>query len=152
MTKGRNSRLSQSSQSERSENVEEYLEALWMSEELATPVARVGWVAKRLHVAPSSVVEMFKKLAEQGLVTYYPYRGVKLRDAGRTIARRVIRNHRLVETLMKTTLNTPLDEDVACGLEHHMTDEFADALCTLLNHPSQCPHGHPVPKGNCCTR
>jgi DtxR family Mn-dependent transcriptional regulator len=87
--------------------VEEYLEALWMSEEQSTPVARVSWVAKRLQVAPPSVVEMYKKLAEQGLVTYYPYRGVKLRDAGRAIARRVIRNHRLVEVLMKTTLATP---------------------------------------------
>jgi DtxR family Mn-dependent transcriptional regulator len=121
-----------------------------MSEELTTPVARVGWVAKRLNVAPSSVVEMFKKLTEQGLVTYYPYRGVNLREPGRTIAQRVIRNHRLVEVLMKTTLNTPLDEDVACGLEHHMTEAFANALCTLLRHPRQCPHGYSIPIGNCC--
>jgi DtxR family Mn-dependent transcriptional regulator len=121
-----------------------------MSEELATPVARVGWVANRLHVAPPSVVEMFKKLAEQGLVTYFPYRGVKLRDTGRMIAQRVIRNHRLVEVLMKTTLATPLDEDVACGLEHHMTEVFANALCTLLGHPRQCPHGHAIPTGSCC--
>jgi DtxR family Mn-dependent transcriptional regulator len=132
--------------------VEEYLETLWMAEEAAKPIAKVSWVANRLHVAPPSVVEMFKKLAEQGLVTYYPYRGVKLREAGRTIAQRVIRNHRLVEVLMKTTLITPLDEDVACGLEHHMTEVFTNALCTLLDHPRLCPHRHPIPPGNCCTR
>lgn len=143
--------MSKPSPGECSENEEEYLEALWVSEEAGKPIAKVGWIAKHLHVAPPSVVEMFKKLEAQGLVTYYPYRGIKLREPGRTIAQRVIRKHRLVEVLMKTTLNTPLDENVACGLEHHMTDEFTNALCTLLGHPRKCPHGHSIPQGSCCT-
>ncbi|MFQ6134544.1 MAG: iron dependent repressor, metal binding and dimerization domain protein, partial [Nitrososphaerales archaeon] len=36
-------------------------------------------------------------------------------------------------------------------IEHHMTEEFADALCTLMKHPRKCPHGNPIPKGRCCT-
>jgi DtxR family Mn-dependent transcriptional regulator len=133
-----------------SESVEEYLEALWISAEEGKPVAKIVWVARRLGVAPPSVVEMFKRLEEQGLVKYSPYRGVGLAEAGRTIARRMVRNHRLVEFLMKQTLNIDADEGIACGVEHHMTEEFTDALCSLLGHPRKCPHGNQIPRGKCC--
>jgi DtxR family Mn-dependent transcriptional regulator len=62
-------------------------------------------------------------------------KGLGLAEAGRTIARRTVRNHRLVEFLMKQTLNIDADEGIACGVEHHMTEEFTDALCSLLGHP-----------------
>jgi Mn-dependent DtxR family transcriptional regulator len=70
-----------------SENVEEYLEALWVSEEEGRPMAKVGWVARRLGVASPSVVEMFKRLEERSLVKYSPYMGVRLAETGRVIAR-----------------------------------------------------------------
>jgi DtxR family Mn-dependent transcriptional regulator len=143
--------LSQQVQFKTSEHVEEYLEALWISGERGQPIAKISWVARQLDVAPPSVVEMYKKLANQDLVTYYPYRGVRLSEKGTLIAQRVVRNHRLVETLMKQTLNINVDENIACGIEHHMTNEFADALCTLLKHPKKCPHGNTIPTGSCCT-
>jgi DtxR family transcriptional regulator, Mn-dependent transcriptional regulator len=31
-----------------------------------------------------------------------------------------------------------------------MKNIFTDALCTLLEHPRKCPHGHSIPKGKCC--
>lgn len=133
-----------------SESAEEYLEALWISEERGKPIAKISWVAKQLNVAPPSVVEMFKKLQERGLVIYHPYNGVRLSESGRIIARHVVRNHRLVEFLMNQTLGMDVDEDIVCGIEHHMTVEFTDALCTLLGHPRKCPHGNPIPKGSCC--
>lgn len=142
--------MSQQIQFKTSEHVEEYLEALWISEERGQPIAKVSWVARKMDVAPPSVVEMYKKLANQNLVKYYPYRGVRLSKMGTIIARRVIRNHRLVETLMKQTLNINVDENIACGIEHHMTNEFTDALCTLLKHPKKCPHGNAIPTGSCC--
>jgi len=94
---------------------------------------------------------MYKKLAEQGFVKYYPYRGVRLAKKGSVIARRVVRNHRLIEVLMKQTLTIDVDENIACGIEHHMTKEFTNALCTLLNHPIKCPHGNTIPAGSCCS-
>lgn len=133
-----------------SESVQEYLEILWLSEEDGHSIAKVSWLAKRLDIAPPSAVEMYKKLEERGFVKYYPYRGIKFLDAGRKIAKRVIRNHRLVELLMKQTLNIDVDERIACGVEHHLTEEFTEALCILLEHPIKCPHGNLIPKGNCC--
>lgn len=135
-----------------SENVEEYLEALWIAEEKGQAITKISWVAKRLEVAPSSVFEMFKKLETQGLVNYYPYTGVQMTDTGRQVARRVARNHRLIEVLMKQTLDIDVDEAVACGIEHHMTEAFTDALCTLLQHPKLCPHENMIPAGRCCNK
>lgn len=127
------------------------MEALWISEEDGISIAKISWVAKRLGVAPPSVVEMFKKLNEQDLVKYHPYRGVRLAELGRVIARRLVRHHRLIEVLMKQTLEIDVDENIACGIEHHMTGEFTRALCTLLKHPRKCPHGNLIPTGNCCS-
>jgi len=138
-------RLSKQASEVISENVEEYLEALWISEEEGKSVTKIDWVAKRLHVKPPSVVEMFKKLAKQDFVKYYPYRGVQLLEAGRMIAQRVIRNHRLIELLMKT-LNIEIDEKLVCGIEHHLDETFAKALFTFLGNPKKCPHGKDIPE------
>jgi DtxR family transcriptional regulator, Mn-dependent transcriptional regulator len=40
---------------------------------------------------------------------------------------------------MKVALKIDIDEEMVCGIEHHMKQIFADALCTLLN-PRQCPY------------
>jgi len=129
-----------------SESVEEYLEALWVSEEEGDSITKIDWVAKRLHIAPPSVVEMFRKLEKQGVVKYYPHKGVQLLESGRVVAKRIVRNHRLVELLMKKTLNIDIDEDNVCGIEHHMNEEFANALSMLLGNPRECPHGKDIPK------
>ncbi|HXG07808.1 MAG TPA: iron dependent repressor, metal binding and dimerization domain protein [Nitrososphaera sp.] len=62
----------------------------------------------------------------------------------------MIRNTRLLEVLMKNALKINIDEEMVCGIEHHMKDIFTDALCTLLKHPRQCPHGREIPPGKCC--
>lgn len=130
--------------------MEEYLEALWISEERGDLLAKIKWIAQRLDVAPPSAVEILKRMESDGYVFYKSRRGVRLTRKGRNIARQIIRNHRLIESLMKVTLDQEVDEGVACGIEHHMTEEFADAICTLLNHPRECPHGDQIPKGKCC--
>ncbi len=134
-----------------SEQIEEYLEAIWLFEERGHNITKISWVAKQLAVAPSSVFEMLKKLEADKLLTYYPYQGVTLTPQGKHMAQRIIRNHRLIEVLMNTTLNMDVDEFVACGFEHHMTQQFAKALCTQLNHPRYCPHGNRIPPGTCCS-
>jgi len=133
-----------------SESVEEYLEALWISEEQGEKLAHLTWIADHLGIAAPSALEMLKKLEKESLVIYKVRQGIELTDKGREIARRIIRAHRLTEVLMKETLKTDIREETVCGMEHHMDEEFMDALCTLLKHPTKCPHGHPIPKGKCC--
>jgi len=132
------------------ESIEDYLEALWMANERGQDLARIKWIAAHLRIAPPSVVEMLRKLRKENYVVYIPRKGARLTDKGRTIAKAIIRNHRLMEVLMKKTLRIKLDHQSVCGIEHHMNEDFADAICTLLKHPRKCPHGYPIPKGECC--
>jgi DtxR family Mn-dependent transcriptional regulator len=65
----------------------------------------------------------------------------------------LIRRHRLAERLMHDVLDFR-DEDgsegVVCKMEHIITEEVTDSICTLLGHPTTCPHGRPIPRGRCC--
>ena len=38
----------------------------------------------------------------------------------------------------------------ACEFEHVVVPEIVDGICTLLGHPKVCPHGLPIPEGECC--
>ena len=134
----------------KSDSEEEYLEALWRFEEDGKSIAQIKSIAKNLDIAPPSVVEMFRRIEDKGLVTYIDRKGITLTPNGRKIARQIVRNHRLIELLMKDTIKFKSDEKMACGIEHHMTGEFADALCKLLNHPQKCPRGKEIPSGKCC--
>ena len=51
---------------------------------------------------------------------------------------------------MDSALKVEIDEEMVCGIEHHMNKQFTDALCTMLKHPRKCPHGHAIPYGECC--
>ncbi|WP_309493098.1 metal-dependent transcriptional regulator [Candidatus Hecatella orcuttiae] len=133
-----------------SESIEDYLEALWISEEEGASLAKISWIARHLDVSSPSVVEMLKKLEKQGLVVYEPRDGVRLTETGKKKAEQIIRSHRLAELLLTDILKMKLDMKTACGLEHHLSEDVADAVCTYLNHPRLCPHGNKIPKGNCC--
>lgn len=137
------------------ENIEEYLEILWIFEEKGKNIAKINEIAEGLKISPPSAVEMLKKMEEMGLVKYEKRVGISLTKKGRSAARQVIRNHRLAELLLTNILNMKLDKNVhenACGMEHHISEEIADAVCTSLNHPRKCPHGNDIPKGECCNR
>ena len=92
---------------------------------------------------------MLRKLGEMKLVTYKKS-GVYLTGQGERIGKQMIRNTRLLEVMMLSALKIEIDEEMVCGIEHHMNKKFTDALCTLLKHPRTCPHGHTIPHGDCC--
>jgi len=102
-----------------------------------------------LHVRQPSVVQMLKKLNTKDLVEYNKA-GVSLTENGERIGASMMRNSRLLEVLMDSALKVEIDEEMVCGIEHHMNKQFTDALCTMLNHPRKCPHTHDIPMGECC--
>jgi len=133
-----------------SPNVEEYLEILWIMEEKGKEIAKISEIAEELKIAPPSVVEMSRKMEARGLVEYKTREGIKMTKNGRTIATQIVRNHRLTELLLTDILHMKVDETAVCGLEHYLSEEISDAVCTTLNHPRTCPHGHKIPPGKCC--
>jgi len=130
------------------EHVEMYLKAIWHIKERGEPV-KISTIAKMLNVRQPSVVQMLKKLNEQNLVNYNKA-GVELTEEGERIGASMMRNSRLLEVLMDSALKVEIDEEMVCGIEHHMNKQFTDALCTMLKHPRKCPHGHDIPRGSCC--
>jgi DtxR family Mn-dependent transcriptional regulator len=126
-----------------------YLKAIWCIREKGKEV-KVSSIAKLLNVTQPSVVQMLRKLDESKLVHYSKGR-VEMSEEGDRIGKQMIRNTRLLEVLMKDALRIEIDEEMVCGIEHHMKNIFTDALCTLLKHPKKCPHGHIIPKGKCCS-
>jgi DtxR family Mn-dependent transcriptional regulator len=133
-----------------SEHVEMYLKAIWYIAEKNEEM-KVSSIAKSLDVKQPSVVQMLKKLDSMQLVRYSARGGeVQMTAEGERVGKQMIRNTRLLEVLMKDSLKIEIDEEMVCGIEHHMKNIFTEALCTLLNHPRRCPHGHIIPKGSCC--
>ena len=130
------------------EHVEMYLKAIWHIKEKKEPV-KISTIAKMLNVRQPSVVQMLKKLNEKNLVNYSKA-GVKLTEEGNKVGSSMMRNSRLLEVLMESALKVEIDEEMVCGIEHHMNKQFTDALCTMLKHPRKCPHGNDIPMSECC--
>jgi DtxR family Mn-dependent transcriptional regulator len=99
---------------------------------------------------------MIQRLSKEGLLDYSPRRGVRLTDEGRAQTLHVVRRHRLLETFLVEVLGLDWSEvhGEAEVLEHHLSDRMVAAIDRVLGHPSEDPHGHPIPdaSGNLRTR
>ncbi|MGC2529562.1 MAG: ATP-binding cassette domain-containing protein [Candidatus Acidiferrum sp.] len=76
----------------------------------------------------------------------------QLTPVGSQRARGVVRRHRLAERLFKDTFSADDSEahTQACRFEHIISPELDQRICTFLGHPKTCPHGNPIPPGDCC--
>jgi DtxR family Mn-dependent transcriptional regulator len=90
-------------------------------------------------------------LEHQGLIVL-DSEHLQLTETGLHRATQIIRRHRLAERLLADVLHlNPAEvERGACEFEHILADEITDSICTLLGHPRTCPHGSPIPEGECC--
>jgi DtxR family transcriptional regulator, Mn-dependent transcriptional regulator len=126
--------------------VEDYLKAIYEIER-ATGAAATNDIAQRLSIAPASVSGMVRRLADQGLLEHERYRGVRLTDAGRRVALRTLRRHRVIEAYLTRALGYPWDRvhDEAEQLEHAASDELIDRMAAAIGEPTTDPHGAPIP-------
>jgi len=132
------------------EHTEMYIKAIWHLMERGEE-CRINSIAKMLNIKEPSVIQMLKKLAEKGLLVYNK-NGIILTESGQKVGTTMMRNSRLLEVMMDSALKVKIDEEMVCGIEHHMKKQFTDALCTMLNHPRKCPHDHEIPIGDCCQK
>jgi DtxR family Mn-dependent transcriptional regulator len=131
--------------------IEEVLESLWLYEEEGGDNPYPEFI-KQL-VGEGEAEDLTDALVSRGLAVLSDDR-LELTEQGRPQARRVVRCHRLAERLLKDVLDLGLDvsESSACVMEHVLSEEVADSVCTLLGHPRTCPHGRPIPPGECCRK
>jgi DtxR family transcriptional regulator, Mn-dependent transcriptional regulator len=104
-------------------------------------------LAARLSVTPASASAMVRRLAEHGLATHEPYRGVRLTSEGEKIALEVLRHHRLLELYLSEHLGVPWDRvhEEAEALEHVISEDLEARIAAKLGHPTHDPHGDPIP-------
>lgn len=95
--------------------------------------------------------EDVRQLVREGLVERQDGKLV-LTPEGRVIAEDVTRRHRLTEVMLSSFLGLDKERasEISCIVEHDIRPEMVDSVCTLLGHPSTCPHGSPIPPGPCC--
>lgn len=130
---------------EQNQDFDEVLEQLWMQREGS------------LHQESICFTEMqFRRLvATMSRIGLLRTKGhdVEFTIEGEVRARSVIRRHRLAERLFMDVLSirdAVSVESNACTFEHILSPEVTDRICTFLGHPPTCPHGSPIPPGECC--
>ncbi len=123
------------------------LNALWVAEEDGEQTFERLCQVSRKPVADRDVGD----LVQEGLLQPEE-EALQLTPSGRAMAGALVRRYRLSEALMHIVygMNAERASDMACELEHDLRPEMTDALCTFLGHPTRCPHGHPIPPGECC--
>lgn len=90
------------------------------------------------------------ELSAEGLIELNGERTkITMSEKGVRKAQQVIRAHRIAERMMQDVLGKN-DEIAACEFEHTIAIEIVDSICILLGHPKECPHGKPIPQGECC--
>ena len=128
--------------------VENYVKAIYqLAEQGEVAAVATGQIAAALGVLPGTVTSMLKTLDDGNLATYTPYEGVRLTPAGRALALRVVRRHRLIERFLVESLNLSWDEvhDEAENMEHAVSDWLVDRIDAYLGYPPTDPHGDPIP-------
>ncbi len=125
---------------------DEHLEQLWYMKENAKNSVDVLKDAMddsfEANIIDELISEDMVELAEEE-------NKISLTEKGQDYARQLIRAHRLAERLLYDVLGGDF-ESGACEFEHTVTPELVDGICILLGHPKACPHGMPIPEGQCC--
>ncbi|MCW3051919.1 MAG: iron (metal) dependent repressor, DtxR family, partial [Chthonomonadales bacterium] len=69
-----------------------------------------------------------------------------LTTKGENLSISLLRKHRLVERMLVDFLELPWEDvhDLACKLEHYISEDVTDRIAKALNYPTTCPHGNPV--------
>lgn len=124
---------------------EEYCECIYELREDNLEVIQAR-IAERLDVSRPSVSEMIHRMESENLVSLTANK-ISLTDKGESLAARVVRRHRIAERFLSDTLGLSwsLAHHEACKWEHVLTPETEDAIFKLMNMPTTCPHGNPIP-------
>jgi DtxR family Mn-dependent transcriptional regulator len=104
-------------------------------------------IAERLAQSGPTVSQTVARMERDGLLHVENDRQLALSDAGRTLATRVMRKHRLAECLLIGVIKLPWEEVhiEACRWEHVISESVERRVLELLDYPVVCPHGNLIP-------
>ena len=133
-----------------SETIQDYLSLIYVMERDNEPVIG-SRLAELLGVKPPTVTATLKRMVRDELITMDD-NGTHLTDKGWAASRVVMRRHMLMEWMMSNTLPWSRLHSEAHHLEHAISAMAESALMEQLGRPQTCPHGNPIPPGECCDR
>lgn len=109
--------------------------------------ATVTELARALEVSAPSVTNMLARLSREHLVALGHRGSARLTAEGEREALRMVRRHRILETFLVQVLGLDWSEvhEDAEVLEHHVSERVLDAIDRHMQHPTEDPHGHPIP-------
>ena len=124
---------------------EEYCETIFELEEDGVDVIQAR-IVERLQVSRPAVSEMIKKMGEADLI-YFHGTKIHLTEDGKNLANQVVRRHRLAERFLTDVLGLSWAEahHEAGRWEHVISPSVEDAFLRILEDPTTCPHGNPIP-------
>ena len=126
--------------------IEDYLRTIYALEEEVQPVIAAR-VAEEVGVTPSTMVSTLRRLEGEGYLKVVRRKEIHLTAEGKQVAERILRRHFLLERFLTDLLG--LDwvkaHQEAHRLEHALSQEVEDRLAKLLDYPTTCPHGNPIP-------
>ncbi|MEL6982124.1 MAG: metal-dependent transcriptional regulator [Actinomycetota bacterium] len=125
---------------------EEYSETIFELEEDGIEVIQAR-IAERLEVSRPAVSEMVKRMSAEGLVKTGADGSISLTSAGRSLATTIVRRHRIAERFLTDVLQLGwADAHHEAGKwEHVISPKVEEAMMHLLDDPTTCPHGNPIP-------
>jgi DtxR family Mn-dependent transcriptional regulator len=126
---------------------DEYLEALWVLGEDDREHRSAETLKERM--GGQFEADRLADLLARGMIVRDSNGRLSLGPAAVEYTRALIRSHRIAERLIHDVLGGEF-EPGACEFEHVTNVGMVDAICTLLGHPRECPHGLPIPEGECC--
>ena len=128
------------------DTTEMYLRTVFELEEEGIVPLRAR-IAERLAQSGPTVSQTVARMERDGLLHVAGDRQLALTDAGRALATRVMRKHRLAECLLVSVIQMPWEEVhiEACRWEHVISESVEQRLYELLGHPERCPHGNVIP-------
>ena len=128
-----------------SEAVEEYLEKLYWFGEAGIEPTQAN-LARALGVSQPSVLEMVRRLVEDGLVERDARKRLHFTERGDAVAEHIVSRHRKIEAFLVQVMGIPWDEvhEEAHTFEHALSAKLERRMDELLKDTTQCPHGHPI--------
>lgn len=119
--------------------IEEYLEVIYLLEK-KHGYAKTGKVSLELGIKPPSVTEMLRKLQKEGYLKYERYKGAKLTETGKKLAKDLISSHQIIADFLEIIgVDRKQAEIDACELEHHISEESMEKLKEFIEFIDEAP-------------
>src|SRR5215212_1969894 len=129
-----------------SPTVEDYLQIIYHMSRDNRPVIG-SHLAEKMGVAVATTFATVQRMQKAGLVEMNDQKQILLTREGKEVAEGVVRRHALAERLLVDVLRLPWHEahEEAHNFEHVISPRVEQRLIEMLDGPTTCPHGNPIP-------